>query len=456
MRYLSTRGHPDRPSFEDVLLGGLAPDGGLYLPVSWPRLHFAGNQKYIDLVAAGLTPFVTPDHLESDLKSLAESAYAGFRHEAVAPVQEIGEDRFLLELFWGPTLSFKDYALAMVGRMFDRVLSRTDRRLMVLGATSGDTGSAAISACRGREHLDVVILYPAGRVSDVQRRQMTTVTDANVAAVAVEGTFDDCQALVKQAFNDRGHGLPLGAVNSINWARVIAQAAYYLWAAAKTGADRVSFAVPTGNFGNAFAGWVAKRAGGPIGRLLIANNANHGLFDLIEKGVLRIEPVVATHSPAMDIQIPSNLERYLYELTGGDPREVRRFQETLRRERRMELPTELRERVGEDFAAGWVDDDAVVRSIATAYREHGVVLDPHTAVAWEVGNALRREGEVVVTIATAHPAKFPDLVREAVGIEPELPADLADIHHRPERITTIPNDYAALVRVLVGMSERVR
>ena len=453
MRYLSTRGHPGRPGFEDVLLEGLAPDGGLYLPEAWPRLHISTSASYPEVVAATLAPFVAPDLLEQELRSITEEAYASFRHPEVAPLREVGEGHYLLELFWGPTLSFKDYALSVVGRMFDRVLSRTQRRMLVLGATSGDTGSAAIAACRGRESIDIVILYPAGRVSEVQRRQMTTVPDANVRAVAVEGSFDDCQALVKRAFSEPDHGLALGAVNSINWARVVAQSAYYLWAAGRAGNDRVAFAVPTGNFGNVFAGWVAKRLtgndeGSPIGRLLMANNANHGLTSLFDGGVLAVDGVVATHAPAMDIEIPSNLERYLYELSGGDPDRVRRWQETLRLEGRLELSDELRQRAGEDFASGWIDDPTVVKTIRTVHRDHGLLIDPHTAVGWEVGSRLRRPGETLVTIATAHPAKFGKVVGAAAGFEPALPEELAELMDQEERIVEIPNDYEALLEVL--------
>jgi len=456
MRYLSTRGgrgHSGRPGFEEVLLEGLAPDGGLYLPEAWPRLHISSSSTYQEVVAATLAPFVAPDSLEQELRAITEEAYASFRHPEVAPLREVGEGHYLLELFWGPTLSFKDYALSVVGLMFDRVLSRTKRRLLVLGATSGDTGSAAIAACRGRKSIDVVILYPARRVSEVQRRQMTTLPDANVRAIAVDGTFDDCQALVKRAFADPSHGLSLGAVNSINWARVVAQSAYYLWAAGRAGNDRVAFAVPTGNFGNVFAGWVAKRLtnrdhGSPVGRLLIANNANHGLSRLFDEGILAVDGVVPTHAPAMDIQIPSNLERYLYELSGGNPDRVRHWQETLVREGRLELPDELRQRAREDFASGWIDDPTVEQTITTVYRDHGLLIDPHTAVAWEVGRRLRLPGETLVTIATAHPAKFGDVVRTAVGFDPPLPDELAGLMDMEERIVEIPNDYRALLELL--------
>jgi threonine synthase len=453
MRYLSTRGHSGRPGFEEVLLDGLAPDGGLYLPEAWPRIQLPNSARYGELVAATLAPFVAPEALGQELKSIVDEAYATFRHAEVAPMREIGDGHYLLELFWGPTLSFKDYALSIVGRMFDRVVAKKRRRLLVLGATSGDTGSAAISACRGRDNIDVVILYPAGRVSEIQRRQMTTVLDQNVRAVAVQGTFDDCQALVKRAFADPGHGLPLGAVNSINWARVIAQSAYYIWAARRAGNDRVAFAVPTGNFGNVFSGWVAKRitthdGGSPIGRLLVANNANHGLSRLFNDGILEVGGVVPTHAPAMDIQVPSNLERYLYELSGRDPDRVRQWQETLAREGRLELSDEHRQQAREDFASDWIDDDGVEETIKAVYKENGLLIDPHTAVGWEVGRRLRLPGETLVTIATAHPAKFGDVVSATVGFDAPLPHELADLMGKEERIVQIANDYVALLSVL--------
>jgi threonine synthase len=453
MRYLSTRGHPGRPGFEEVLIDGLAPDGGLFLPETWPRLDVSGARNFPDLVAATMAPFVVPDPVMGDLPSITEAAYSNFRHPDIAPLREVGDDHYLLELFWGPTLSFKDYALSVIGRMFDLVLPRTRRRLLVLGATSGDTGSAAIAACRGRESIDVVILYPAGRVSEVQRRQMTTVGDSNVHAIAVEGTFDDCQALVKRAFADPNHGLSLGAFNSINWARVVAQSAYYLWAAGQVGSDRVAFAVPTGNFGNVYSGLVAKRTtshgdGSPIGRLMIANNANNGLSRLFNDGILAVEGVVPTHAPAMDIQVPSNLERYLYDLSGNDPERVGHWQEALKRDGRLQLSEDLRQKARDDFASGWIDDETVEQTIRFVYRDHGIVIDPHTAVGWEVGRRLRQPGETLVTLAPAHPSKFGDVVRSAVGFDPPLPEELADLMDKEERIVQMPNDYRTLLEFL--------
>jgi len=458
MRYLSTRGglgrgDSGRPGFEEVLIDGLAPDGGLFVPENWPGVDVSAESTYQGFVAATMAPFIVPDPVGEELGTITGAAYSDFRHPDIAPLREVGDDHYVLELFWGPTLSFKDYALSVVGRMFDLVVPRTRGRLLVLGATSGDTGSAAIAACRGRESIDVVILYPEGRISEVQRRQMTTVADANVHAIAVEGTFDDCQALVKRAFADPDHGLSLGAFNSINWARVVAQSAYYLWAAGKAGTDRVAFAVPTGNFGNVYSGLVAKRItsggnGPPIGRLLIANNANNGLARLFNEGILEVGEVMPTHAPAMDIQVPSNLERYLYELSGNDPERVGQWQEALKRKGRLELSDDLRDRARADFAAGWIDDQAIEEAIGTVYRDHGLVIDPHTAVGWEVGRRLRHPGETLVTLAPAHPSKFGDVVRSAVGFDPPLPEELADLMFKEERIIKMPNDYLTLLEFL--------
>jgi threonine synthase len=400
------------------------------------------------LTAAVLAPYVAPDPLEPDIPALVAEAYAAFRHAEVAPLTQFGDDRYLLELFWGPTLSFKDYALSVLGGLFERLLQGSRRRIVVLGATSGDTGSAAIEACRGRDNIDVVILYPEGRITEVQRRQMTTVPEENVVAVSIAGTFDDCQALVKQAFADIQLGVDLVAVNSINWARIAVQAAYYLSAAERIGDERLAFAIPTGNFGNALAGYVAQRMGAPIERLIIANNRNHGLSDLITTGTLTVEQPIPTLAPAMDIQIPSNLERYLFELTDGDTNRVRAWQNQLSETRRLSLSASERGRMQQLLVADWLPDDEVIDAMQEAHTTAGMVLDPHTAIAWRIGNRLRPPGASLVTVATAHPAKFAEAVVEATGLTPELPADLADLADRDERKVSLPTDYQALVEFL--------
>lgn len=449
MQYLSTRGDPARPGFAEILLDGLAPDGGLFLPDQWPRLIGSIALDYSELTASVLAPFVSPDPLEADLATIAAAAYARFRHPEVAPLVEVGEDRYLLELYWGPTLSFKDYALSVVGGLFEVLLRRRQRQVLILGATSGDTGSAAIDACKGKDNLEVVILYPEGKITEVQRRQMTTVSDDNVTVVAVDGSFDDCQAMVKRALTDPNLGLDLAPVNSINWARIAIQAAYYVSAAQRVGGDRpLAFAIPTGNFGNVLAGYVASQMGTPIERLIIANNRNHGLADLVATGRLTVEAPHSTLAPAMDIQIPSNLERFLFEVADRDPFRVRAWQQQLTETGQLGLTDGERARVQHLLSAGWLSDEQVVQTIKRVHQSSGLTLDPHTAIAWEVGNRLCPPGTPLVTVATAHPAKFGPAVARAIGEAPALPDDLADLGEREERIVHLANDYSALTQLL--------
>lgn len=449
MQYLSTRGDPARPGFAEILMDGLAPDGGLFLPDQWPWLTGSIALNYSELTASVLAPFVSPDPLEADLATIAAAAYARFRHPEVAPLVEVGEDRYLLELYWGPTLSFKDYALSVVGGLFEVLLRRRQRQVLILGATSGDTGSAAIDACKGKNNLEVVILYPEGKITEVQRRQMTTVSDDNITAVAVDGSFDDCQAMVKRAFTDPNLGLDVAPVNSINWARIAIQAAYYVSAAQRVGGDRpLAFAIPTGNFGNVLAGYVASQMGTPIERLIIANNRNHGLADLVATGRLTVEAPHSTLAPAMDIQVPSNLERFLFEVADRDPFRVRAWQQQLTETGQLGLTDGERARVQHLLSAGWLSDEQVVQTIKRVHQSSGLTLDPHTAIAWEVGNRLCPPGTPLVTVATAHPAKFGPAVARAIGEAPALPDDLADLGEREERIVHLANDYSALTQLL--------
>ena len=444
MRFVSTRGHRDRPTFYDILLGGLAPDAGLYLPETWPSL--ALGSTYPETVANALEPFLAGSPLAGTELGLARDAFAGFRHPEIAPLRRLTDGRYLLELFWGPTLAFKDHALQVVGRLFEKALSVQERRVTVLVATSGDTGSAAIAACRGTSRIEVVVLYPKGRVSEFQRRQMTTVGDENVRAVAVEGTFDDCQRLVKQAFADESLAHDLTAMNSINFARILVQAAYYRWTASQVpGAD---FVVPTGNFGNVFSAWAAGRMGASIGRLIIANNANHGLFDWVDRGALALGEVRPTLAPSMDIQIPSNLERYLFELAGRDSDQVRAWQEELRVSGRIELPASLHGEIAKEFAASWFDDSQILAAIQKVNETENLLLDPHTALAWLAGNDHRRPGIDQVLVATADPAKFAPAILAATGIEPVLPPGFARVLTDRERLHSIPNDFASLAAIL--------
>jgi threonine synthase len=453
MRYVSTRGGTAPRDFEDVLLEGLAPDGGLYLPETWPRLEQAPEGGYQEVVAAVMAPLVAGSAIAGELTGLVGDAYAGFRHPEVAPLRRVDEDLWLLELFWGPTLSFKDYALQLLGRMLDAALLRRGRGALVLGATSGDTGSAAMEALKGSEAVDVVILYPHGRVSEVQRRQMTTIDAPNVHAVAVDGTFDDCQDLVKACFADPAvrDGMALAAVNSINWARIAAQAGYHVWAAGRVpGLPVVS--VPTGNFGNVLSAHVAKAIGAPIGPLVVANNANHGLHRLITEGRLPIAPVTATLAPAMDIQVPSNLERYLFEIFDRSGADTARTITGYRRQGGLVLDELHHRRMREDFTAGWADDHEIEGVIAEVWERWGIVLDPHTAVAWKAGLEHRSPGRPLVVVATAHPAKFPEAVAAATGETPALPPGLGHLWSGDERIERIPADRDALVDLLRGVA----
>jgi threonine synthase len=438
--------------FADALLAGLASDGGLYVPDVWPALPgddvLAACDSYAATAVAVLTPFVGADIGAADLDAMCRAAYSTFRHEAVVPLVQIGHGEWLAELFHGPTLAFKDVALQLVGRMFDHVLAARGERVTVVGATSGDTGPAAIEGVRSSDRIDIVMLYPRGGTSEVQRRQMTTLDAPNVRAVAIDGTFDDCQDLVKAMFNDAAfrqrHNLT--AVNSINWARVMAQAVYYV-TTARALRGPITACVPTGNFGNIFAGWVARRMGAPIADFIVASNANDILTRFVNDGDMSIRPVVATTSPSMDIQVSSNFERLLFEM---NDRAGLRTAEQLARFRqagRLDLPTELRERwIGGSFRAARFDDRQVAAEMRRVYDASGVLIDPHTATGTAAARRLAAErgDHPTVTMATAHPAKFPDAVEHATGIRPALPAHLADLLERAERTETLPNDLAAV------------
>jgi threonine synthase len=452
LRYVSTRGGVEPARFEDVLLEGLAADGGLFVPERWPRLdrerlEALQGRPYPEVAQAVLAPFVGEALGEDELGALIRDAYAGFAHQTVAPLRQIGPADWLLELFHGPTLAFKDIALQLLGRLFDHVLSRRNERITIVGATSGDTGSAAIHACAGRERMTVVILHPQGRISEVQRRQMTTVAAANVHNVALQGTFDDCQALVKAMFNDlafreRHH---LAAINSINWARIMAQAVYYVTAALALGGPwrKVAFAVPSGNFGDVYAGYVAGRMGLPTAQLIVATNRNDILARFFGSGVYGAGEVRATMSPSMDIQVASNFERLLFELCG--PAEVARLMAGFARERRLEVGADALGRARELIDAASVPEDATAATMASVLRTTGILVDPHTAVGIHAGRACRTDPALpLVCLATAHPAKFPDAVEQATGVRPALPPRLASLMQRDERCAVLPDDLAAV------------
>jgi threonine synthase len=445
VRYVSTRGEAPDLGFADTLVAGLAADGGLYVPELWPPLpQIDRGMPYAAAAAAVMAPFVEGEIDDALLAGMCADAYAAFRHPAVCPLVQIGPDDWLLELFHGPTLAFKDVALQLVGRLFDHVLGQRGEHVTIIGATSGDTGSAAIDAVAGRAHVDIVILYPEGRVSDVQRRQMTTVDAPNVRTVAIEGTFDDCQDLVKAMFADEAFRTEqrLAAVNSINWARVMAQVVYYVTATLHLGGP-ADFAVPTGNFGNVLSGWVARRMGAPVRRLVIGSNRNDILARFLHSGIMATSTVVPTLSPSMDIQVSSNFERLLFELNHRDGGMTAEQLNHFRATGSLVVEPDQLDTVTETFDAARVDDDATLRIIAETYRRTGLLVDPHTAVGLGAA-AVCRSGDPVpmVTLATAHPAKFPDAVETATGMRPALPAHLADLWERPERTTTLPNDLA--------------
>ncbi len=448
MRYHSSRGQAPAIDFSDALLGGLAPDGGLYLPESWPVLANTAPGSYAELAAAVMAPFVAPVIDQADFTAMVADAYSMFSHRDVCPLVELESGHHLLELFHGPTLAFKDIALQLVGRLFDHELDRRNERVTIVGATSGDTGSAAMEAVRDSDRVDIVILFPAGRTSEVQRRQMTTLGSPNVHAAAVDGTFDDCQDLVKAMFADEDFRARsrLSAVNSINWARVMAQIVYYVWAAQQLGRrdTPTTFCVPTGNFGNVFAGHVARNMGLPVERFIVASNTNDILTRLIESAEMVAEDVVPTLSPSMDIQISSNLERLLFELLDGNGPATAELIAGFREHGRVALTPAQHERLVAEFVGERLSDAETLEVMADVHATSGMVIDPHTAVGIGAARRLRRPDEIVVTLSTAHPAKFPTSVEQATGIRPELPAHLADLFDRDEVVTPLPNDLAAV------------
>ena len=466
MNYVSTRGQAPALPFDEALLAGLASDGGLYVPEVWPRFSRADIRglrglSYAELARRVMAPFLGGCIGDDDFAAMVDEAYGAngvngasgaFGHPAVAPLVQLGADTWLLELFQGPTLSFKDYPLQLVGRLFDHVLARRGQRVTIIGATSGDTGSAAIEACRDREAIDIFMLHPKDRISEVQRRQMTTVLSANVHNAAIEGTFDDCQDLAKAMFNDAAlsRRYNLSAVNSINWARIMAQTVYYFAAAVALGAPdrRLAFAVPTGNFGNVYAAYAARQMGLGVTRLAIGSNANDILTRFMETGAMETGPVAATLSPAMDIQIASNFERLLFDVYGSDGPRLAKAMERLRRDGRADFGKAPWRRIRKLFTGHRLDDAGTTAVMRRIHQTTGVLVDPHTAVGIAAGEACGGDGAIggaaLVCVATAHPAKFPDAVEAATGVRPALPPRLAGLHGRRERCEVLPNDLGAV------------
>ncbi len=456
MRYISTRGRAPALDFAGAMMTGLARDGGLYVPETVPQL--TGGQiaalaglSYEDACFEIIRPFTGDAFEDDELRRLIADAYAGFDHTARAPLTQLGPNHFLLELFHGRTLAFKDFAMSLLGQLMQALLARDGRRITIVGATSGDTGSAAIDAFRGLGNVDVFILYPHGRVSEVQRRQMTTPAEDNVHALALDGDFDDCQARLKDMFNDHAFRdeVGLAGVNSINWARILAQIVYYFTAAVSLGAPhrRVNFTVPTGNFGDVFAGNIARTMGLPIDRLVIATNQNDILHRTLQTGAHVTAGVMPSISPSMDIQISSNFERILFDALGRDGDDVTRRMEGLRQKGGFTLEEDELAFLRRRFASGSASEDETGTTIAATLRDTGMLICPHTAVGVHV--AGQNLGHVpMVTLATAHPAKFPDAVEAATGIRPPLPPHMSDLYERPERVTRVANDLTALKSIV--------
>lgn len=456
MRFISTRGGTPPTSFTDVLLQGLAPDGGLFVPEKWPTLPaISDHDNYTDIAFKVISPFTAGEIPDDDLKSILKDTYSAavFNDPDIAPLRAIGNDLYLMELFHGPTLAFKDVALQFLGRVFDYILDKNGQKITIVGATSGDTGSSAIEACKGRKNISITILHPHGRTSDIQRRQMTSVIADNVHNIAIEGTFDDCQNLVKQCFNDAPlrAAKNLSAVNSINWVRIIAQTVYYV-AAAKSLKAKPAFSVPTGNFGNVFAAWVGKQMGANIGQLVIGSNRNDILTRFFETGSMTLEKTTPSFSPSMDIQISSNFERVLFDILDRDSDRLNALMKDFKDTGNFTVsPTEL-EKLRAEFMAFRCSDDDTLKTIAKTFHNHNVTIDPHTAVGL---NALEQSGLIhtqpCVTLACAHPAKFPNVVKQATGITPELPPHLADIMSRPEKYQVMKNDFTLLKNHLLNI-----
>jgi threonine synthase len=454
MNYISTRGAAPQLNFEEVTLAGLARDGGLYVPETIPQFSADDFRKlrglsYAETAVRVLLPFVGNSITEAELRALVTHAYKDFAHAAVAPLVQLDQQHWLLELFHGPTLAFKDFAMQVLGGLFEHFLAKTDAHITIVGATSGDTGSAAIHALAGRDKIDVFMLHPHGRVSDVQRRQMTTVMAPNIHNIAIDGTFDDAQALVKAAFNDIAFRdrYNLSAVNSINWSRILVQVVYYIYTAVRLGApDRpISFSVPTGNFGDVFAGYIASRLGLPIETLIVATNSNDILHRALSQGDYSVGTVKPTTSPSMDIQVSSNFERLLFDLHDRDGAAIAAMMAQFNSSKDLQISAAARDKAAKLFVSHRVDEDDVLLTLRHASEKMGQVLDPHTAIGLAAARAHQgRSDTPIVTLATAHPAKFRDVVERGTGVRPTMPARVSGLFDREERFDRMKNDLGAL------------
>ena len=453
MKYISTRGKAPVLNFEEAMLTGLARDGGLYIPQSIPNfspsdISSMSDLSYEEIAFKVISPFVGDCFSDDELIKIISKAYTQFGHVERAPIVELEKNHFLLELFHGPTLAFKDFAMQLIGQFFQVALERKKSRVTIVGATSGDTGSAAIEAFRGLDAVDVFILYPDGRVSDVQRRQMTTPSESNVHAIAINGHFDDCQARLKDMFNDFEFrdGVNLAGVNSINWARVLAQVVYYFSSAVKLGAPnkKISFSVPTGNFGDIFAGFIAKKMGLPIDRLVIATNQNDILHRCLSSGVYKTDKVLPSISPSMDIQVSSNFERALFYAMDCNGNEVSNLMEQLKSTGQFTISGSILERLRENFDSGRASEDETQSEIAYNHQKHAELLCPHSAIGVLIARKQRKIGVPMVTLATAHPAKFPTAVKNATSVFPELPSRMDNLFDLDERITKVENNLQSI------------
>ncbi len=463
MKYVSTRGQAPVLDFEETMLTGLARDGGLYVPQTIPQMSPGDIQSlaglsYEEQAFRVMRPFIGDAFTDGEFEAIIARAYASFAHDARAPLVQLGPNHFLLELFHGPTLAFKDFAMQLIGQMFSSALTRRGERVTIVGATSGDTGSAAIEAFRGLDAVDVFIMYPHGRVSEVQRRQMTTPVEANVHALAVDGDFDDCQAAVKDMFADFEFRdeVRLAAVNSINWGRVLAQVVYFFSSAVSLGAPKrsVSFTVPTGNFGDIFAGYIAKRMGLPIERLVVATNQNDILHRTLESGAYTKEGVTASISPSMDIQVSSNFERALFEAYGRDGGAVAQLMDELKRSGGFPVSQGAIGVLRDVYASGRASEDETSATIAAILERTGEVLCPHTAVGVKVAEDQGVSATPMITLATAHAAKFPDAVEAATGLRPPLPKRMGELYQRPERLTRVGNDLGEIKTLIRKMRHK--
>jgi threonine synthase len=463
MRYHSTRGQAPELDFAGVLLAGLAADGGLYMPASWPRFSAADLRAlrglpYPELAARVLAPFTAGSIKFADLQAICRRAYAGFSHKAIVPLVQLDTNIYALELFHGPTLAFKDMALQLVGHLFEHVLAERDEKIRIVGATSGDTGSAAIEAVANRKNIDITILHPEGKTSEVQRRQMTTVKADNVLNIAVTGNFDDCQDLVKAMFADTAFRaeMNLSAVNSINFARIAAQIPYYVYAALNLGAPEreVAVAVPTGNFGNILAAWAARQMGVPVSKFIVASNRNDILARFLANNDMSVHGVAPSLSPSMDIQVSSNFERLLYEFVGRDAALLSQTMADFRTAGKMSVAEPVWRAISKDFIGFRLSDEQTLAEIARLYRESGYLADPHSIIGIAAARELGPIGMPVIAAATAHPAKFPDAIEKAVGSRPPLPPHLSDLYEREEKFIRAPGELTAIETCVRNFANR--